>query len=180
MDSFEIKNISLKDKIPLSIQDNNGNNLIHLTILDNGNNCELIRLEFIKFLYSENVNPDAPNRENITPLLYACERQYTTIVKYLIDIGVDINYVNFNNNALSLFKNMIKNYRPIIQKSLLSRYKEIKQKIIFIKVLKKKYLKKLLNKCQVKKCSFAPELIFIIQTIENSVGTSVDAKNIVY
>ena len=58
MDIFEIKNISLRDKIPLSIQDNNGNNLIHIAILDNGNNCELVRLEFIKFLYSENVNPD--------------------------------------------------------------------------------------------------------------------------
>ena len=178
MDTFEIKNISLKDKIPLSIQDNNGNNLIHLTILDNNNNCELIRLEFIKFLYSENVNPDAPNRDNITPLLYACERQYTTIVKYLIEIGVDINYAdNFNNNAYHyLFGSMIKNYRPIIQKSLFPRYKEIDtKKINFIKGIKKEIFEKILNPGNV----ITPELTSIIQTIENSVGTSVDAKNIV-
>lgn len=178
MDSFEIKNKSLKDKIPLSVQDNNGNNLIHLTIIDNSNNCELVRLEFIKFLYSENVNPDAPNRENITPLLYACERQYITIVKYLIDIGVDINYTdNFNNNAYHyLFGSMIKNYKPIIQKSLFPRYKEINtEKIDFIKNVKREIFQNILNPGNV----IVPELISIIQTIKNSIGTSIDAKNIV-
>ena len=182
MDSFEIKNKSLTDKIPLSVQDNNGNNLIHLTILNNGTNCELIRLQFIKFLYSENVNPDAPNRENITPLLYACERQYTTIVKYLIDIGVDINYVdNFNNNAYHyLFGSMIKNYNPIIKKSLFPRYKEINsKKIDLIKRIKKQLFEKVLNQTTGGKTNIAPELTSIIQTIENSIGTSVDAKNIV-
>jgi hypothetical protein len=182
MDSFEIKNKSLTDKIPLSVQDNNGNNLIHLTILNNGTNCELIRLQFIKFLYSENVNPDAPNRENITPLLYACERQYTTIVKYLIDIGVDINYVdNFNNNAYHyLFGSMIKNYNPIIKKSLFPRYKEINsKKIDLIKRIKKELFEKVLNQTTGAETNIAPELTSIIQTIENSIGTSVDAKNIV-
>ena len=177
MDTFEIKNISLRDKIPLSIQDNNGNNLIHIAILDNGNNCELVRLEFIKFLYSENVNPDAPNRENITPLLYACERQYTSIIKYLIQVGVDINYKdNFNNNAYHyLFGSMIKNYNPIIQKSLFPRYKEIDtSKLEFIKSIKKDIFNKILKSDEL----IAPELTSIIQTIENSIGTSVDAKKI--
>lgn len=62
MDTFEIKNYSLINKIPLSVQNNNGNNLIHNTILDNGSNSELIRLEFIRFLYNENVNPDADRK----------------------------------------------------------------------------------------------------------------------
>ena len=178
MDTFEIKNISLRDKIPLSIQDNNGNNLIHIAILDNGNNSELVRLEFIKFLYSENVNPDAPNRDNITPLLYACERQYASIVKYLIEIGVDINYAdNFNNNAYHyLFGSMIKNYNPIIQKSLFPRYKEIDtKKIEFIKSIKQEIFKKVLKPSD----AIAPELTSILQTIEKSIGTSVEAKNIV-
>tara|TARA_Y100000591_G_scaffold332400_1_gene369567 strand:+ start:8178 stop:13562 length:5385 start_codon:yes stop_codon:yes gene_type:complete len=178
MDTFEIKNISLRDKIPLSIQDNNGNNLIHIAILDNGNNSELVRLEFIKFLYNENVNPDAPNRENITPLLYACERQYASIVEYLIEIGVDINYAdNFNNNAYHyLFGSMIKNYNPIIQKSLFPRYKEIDtKKIEFIKSIKKQIFNKVLKQGD----NIAPELTSILQTIENSIGTSVEAKNIV-
>ncbi len=100
MDIFEIKNFSLVNKIPLSVIDNMGNNLIHTTILDSGNNSELVRLEFIKFLYSENVNPDAPNKENITPLLLACSKQLCKIVNYLVNIGVDVNYAdNFNNNA---------------------------------------------------------------------------------
>lgn len=178
MDTFEIKNESLINKIPLSVQNSDGNNLIHMTILNNENNSELVRLEFIKFLYSENVNPDAPNKENITPLLYACERQYTTIVKYLIDIDVDINYAdNFNNNAYHyLFGSMIKNYNPIVQKSLFPRYKEIdSKKIEFIKNIKKEIFSKILKPEE----NIAPELTSIIQTIENSIGTSVDAKNIV-
>ena len=176
MDTFEIKNRSLIDKIPLSVQNSDGNNLIHMTILNNGN--ELVKLEFIKFLYSENVNPDSPNKENITPLLYACERQLITIVKYLIDIGVDINYAdNFNNNAYHyLFGSMIKNYNPIVQKSLFPRYKEIdSKKIEFIKDIKKEIFSKILKPGE----NIAPELTSIIQTITNSIGTSDDAKNIV-
>jgi len=182
MDTFEIKNISLRDKIPLSVQDSNSNNLIHIAILDSGSNCELVRLEFIKFLYSENVNPDSPNKENITPLLYACERQYTTIVKYLIDIGVDINYADsFNNNAYHyLFGSMIKNYNPIIQKSLFPRYKEIDtKKIEFIKEIKRQIFENVLKPKVGENNVIAPELTSIIQTIKNSIGTSVDAKNIV-
>ena len=57
------------NKIPLSVQNNDGNNLIHLTIMYTGNKSELNKLDFIKFLYNENVNPDAPNKDNTTPLL---------------------------------------------------------------------------------------------------------------
>ena len=175
MDTFEIKNYSLINKIPLSVQDNNGNNLIHHTILDNGSNSELIRLEFIRFLYNENVNPDAPNRDNITPLLYACSKQYTTIVNYLIKIGVDINYVdNFGNNSYHyLFGSIIKNYNPIVQKSLFPRYKEVDEsKLEFIKNLKKDLFEKVLQKGE------APELESIISTIKLSVGNSNEAKKI--
>lgn len=176
MDTFEIKNYSLINKIPLSVQDNNGNNLIHHTILDNGSNSELIRLEFIRFLYNENVNPDAPNRDNITPLLYACSKQYTTIVNYLIKIGVDINYVdNFGNNSYHyLFGSIIKNYNPIVQKSLFPRYKEVDEsKLDFIKNLKKKLFETVLQQGE------SPELESIINTIKLSIGNSNEAKKIV-
>jgi len=178
MDSFEIKNFSLMQKIPLSVQDPNGNNLIHMTILDNGNNCELVRLEFIKFLYSENVNPDAPNKDNITPLLYACSKQFTTIVKYLINIGVDVNYAdNFSNNAYHyLFGSMIKDYNQVIPKSLFPKYKEIDDdKLQFIKDIKKNIFNLVLKKDNI----IAPELQNILNTIRLSIGNNVDAKNIV-
>ena len=114
--------------------------------------------------------------------LNACERQFTTIVKYLIEIGVDINYVdNFNNNAYHyLFGSMIKNYNPIIPKSLFPRYKEINtKKIEFIKNTKKQIFNKVLNQQVDDNKVIAPELTSIIETIEKSVGTSVDAKKIV-
>ena len=192
MDIFEIKNFSLMNKISLSVVDNMGNNLIHNTILDSGNNSELVRLEFIKFLYSENVNPDAPNEENVTPLLLACSKQLCKIVNYLVDIGVDVNYAdNFNNNAYHyLFGSMIGNYKPIIQKSLFPRYKEIDdEKIESIKEIKKNIFENVLNiedksgtssvPSSVPGKKITPELENIIETIKLSIGTSVDAKNLV-
>ena len=64
----------------------------------------------IKYLYNENTNPDAPNNNNITPLHLACMKQYINIIKFLIDIGVDINYQdNFGNTPLHrLFSGNIK------------------------------------------------------------------------
>jgi hypothetical protein len=173
MDTFEIKNFSLINKIPLSVQDNNGNNLIHHTILNSSNNTELQRLNFIKFLYNENVNPDAPNKDNITPLLYACMKQYKLITEYLINIGVDINYRdNFNNNSYNyLFSSMIKNYNVMKQKSIIPAIKEIDQSKIN---LLKNHRKDLWEKIK-----YHPALNSIIQTIKKSIGSNIDAYNII-
>lgn len=121
MDIFEIKIFSIKHKIPLSIQDNNGNNLIHHCIKLNGKQNEIERLNLIKSLYNENVNPDAPNKDNITPIHIACSKQYYQIIKYLIEIGVNINYVdNFNNNLYHyLFGSILKSYNEFKQKSII-------------------------------------------------------------
>jgi hypothetical protein len=127
MDIFEIKNFVLINKIPLSVQDNDGNNLIHIAIDSSSSKTEIHRLNFIKSLYHENVNPDAPNKNNVTPLLLACKKQYIKIIEYLIEIGVDINYYdNFKNNAYNyLFSSMIKNYKKKEKKPLFAITKKI-------------------------------------------------------
>lgn len=177
MDTFEIKNYSLINKIPLSVQNNDGNNLIHLTIINTSLKSEIHRLEFIKFLFNENVNPDAPNKDNVTPLLLACSYQFEKIVKYLIDIGADINYVdNFNNNAYHyLFAGMIKNYKPIKQKSIIPIQKEIDfGKINLIKDIKKQIFNNVLKNGN----SLVPEINAIIETVKNTVASNINAKKL--
>ena len=96
-DIDEIKLYSTINKIPLGICTINGNNLIHNTILNNDNlKSEFNKLNIIKFLVQNEVNPDQPNQENKTPLHLACAQQYSSIVKYLLDIGVNPNYKDDN------------------------------------------------------------------------------------
>jgi ankyrin repeat protein len=58
----------------------------------------------IKFLCNENINPDAPNINNITPVHIACSKQFYSIVKFFISIKVNINYQdNYGNTALHIF-----------------------------------------------------------------------------
>ncbi len=111
MDINEVKQQVLKEQFPYNIVDNNNNTLIHRVLLENDlTKTENQRLQMIKFLYSENVNPDGPNNNNLTPLHIACNKQYLNIIKYLIEIGVDINYQdNFGNTPLHrLFTGNIK------------------------------------------------------------------------
>ena len=93
LNTMTLKNYSIMKKIPLHITNENGNNLIHhilllpdVKILDNQ------RLNFIKFLVNENVNPDEPNNKNQTPLHIACLKNFKGVVSYLVDLGVNINY----------------------------------------------------------------------------------------
>ncbi len=111
MDINEVKQFILREQIPYNVIDNNNNTLIHRVLLENDlTKTENQRLQMIKFLYSENVNPDGPNNNNFTPFHIACSKQYLNIIKYLIDIGVDVNYQdNFGNTPLHrLFTGNIK------------------------------------------------------------------------
>ncbi len=98
MDTFELKNFSAINKIPLSIIDEDGNNLIHKILKsDNPLKSEILRLNVIKFLVSNGANPDMPNSDNNTPLHIACEKQYCEIISYLLELGVDPNYQDNTN-----------------------------------------------------------------------------------
>ena len=115
MDTQELQNAMTRFQIPLNITDSFGNNLIHLT-LDNetAQKNEANRLNFIKFLVNNNVNPDAPNKDNNTPLHLAAKYQFAEIIKYLLELGVNPNYMDslgntpfhyFLNGKLKRFKN---------------------------------------------------------------------------
>jgi ankyrin repeat protein len=93
MDTQEIKQFSIVHNVPLNVSDTNGENLIHKAInIENILKKEFHRLNIIKFLIQNDVNPDKPNKENQTPLHLACKMQYADIVKYLIETGVNVNY----------------------------------------------------------------------------------------
>lgn len=99
MDTQEIMQYSLINKIPLSVTlPSSGNNLIH-EILSNDDKLknEFNKLNVIKFLVQNDVNPDEPNKENQTPIHIACQKQYNDIVEFLInECEVSLNYKDNN------------------------------------------------------------------------------------
>jgi hypothetical protein len=77
MDTQLLIQYSLVNNIPLGIQLPNGNNLIHQVLLNNDKlKTEFNKLNVIKFLVQNEVNPDEPNRDNQTPIHIACQKQY--------------------------------------------------------------------------------------------------------
>jgi hypothetical protein len=68
MNSESIKQFSLVNKISLNVKDPEYNNLIHKVLLDDNKKSEYQRLNMIKFLVNENINPDEPMK--IISLLY--------------------------------------------------------------------------------------------------------------
>lgn len=94
MDTQKLKEFTISRNIQLNVEDSNtGDNLMHKVInMVNNKVKEFHKLNMVKFLYTNGVNPDEPNKENITPLHLACKFQYTSIASYLVSLGVDINY----------------------------------------------------------------------------------------
>ena len=101
MDTQKIKQFSITSSINLNInEDKTGENLIH-KVLKSSNllKKEFHRLNVIKFLVQNGVNPDQPNSENQTPLHLACKNQYNLIVEYLMSLRVNGNFQD--NNGLT-------------------------------------------------------------------------------
>jgi ankyrin repeat protein len=91
---YNLKKISLTDKIPLDVSiEEDGSNLIH-HILKKPSNSQNQKINLIKFLIENNVNPDQPDINNNTPLHYACQNQEDEIIKYLLEIGCNPNFKN--------------------------------------------------------------------------------------
>lgn len=102
LDTHELLQFSLINQIPLNYENEDGECLIHHVVdIDPRKASEHSKLNVIKFLVQNGVNPDKPNKYNQTPLHLACSQQYPIIVKYLLEIGVNPNYQD--NMGLSPF-----------------------------------------------------------------------------
>ena len=171
MNTDEILQFNLKYNVPLSVTDNNGNNLIHRVLLDsNSFNNEIKRLNMIRFLVENRVNPDLPNKDNMTPLHLACVEQFEEVILFLIKLGVNINYQdNSGNSALHyLLSGKIKEYVNTEKKPLIKKPKknvEKKQKLFL--QLKKEIWEKIRNN------DFIESLT---KTLENSIKEDESTK----
>ena len=94
---LEIDNLlhyAFMNDIPLNTTNDKKENLIH-EILNIEKVSEISKLNAIKSLVFNKINPDLANKENITPLHLACKYQYENIVEYLIsECNVNINSID--------------------------------------------------------------------------------------
>ena len=93
LNTYELQQYSLLNQIPFDVCEQEGENLIHTVInINNKKASQHVKLNIIKFLVQKGVNPDKPNKYNQTPLHLACRLQLDTIIDYLIDLKVNVNY----------------------------------------------------------------------------------------
>ena len=165
---------SLQKKIPLSVRDNKGNNLIHHVISKSDKAInEIKKLNIIKYLINNNVNPNAPNEENQTPLHLACKKQKKRLIEYLIDVGVNVNHIdNYGNTCLHyLTAGLIGTWKDKSKKPLIKKPKKnVSKKYKALSILKKKVWD------EVKDSQF---LKLINNTLEASIGNSNTSMEIV-
>lgn len=171
MDTQQIKQFSMINNVPLNVDDINGENLIHKAInIENILKKEFHRLNVIKFLVQNSVNPDKPNKDNQTPLHLACKYQYADIIEYLVSLDVDLNYKD--NFGCSPFHYVLQG-----QIKLMDPDREIRD---FIPAPKKIDLEKKNKLIEIKK-----ELWNVIKdspfiaSIQNTVGNSIYSDKII-
>ena len=93
LDTHELLQYSLVNQVPLDFINDDGECLIHEVInIDPRKASEHAKLNVIKFLVQNKVNPDKPNKHNQTPLHIACGLQLELIVNYLLSLDVNSNY----------------------------------------------------------------------------------------
>jgi hypothetical protein len=95
LDTNELLRFSLTNQISFDVTNEDGDCLIHEVInIDNRKASQHVKLNVIKFLVQNGINPDTPNKMNQTPLHLACHLQLDLIVKYLLEINVNPNYTD--------------------------------------------------------------------------------------
>ncbi len=174
MNVSELSQFMMINMIPYSIVDMMGNTLIHKVISDiDVTKTEYQRLVMIKFLYNENVNPDAPNNMNLTPLHLACIKQYKDIINFLLEIGVDVNYKdNFGNTPLHrLMTGNIIPEEKITQGNLIPASKKVDNKMMEL------WKQERSNIWEEIKTS--PFIQAIDKTLQSSIGSEEEEKNVV-
>jgi hypothetical protein len=122
LSTTELLKYSLINRISLNQFNEDGENLIHVLLNINPYKLnEETMLYILKFLIENDVNPDKPNKNNITPLHIACDNQYHSIVEYLLKIGVDSNATDNTGNTpfYYLLSGKIRN-KPDEKKSMLT------------------------------------------------------------
>lgn len=102
LDTHELLQYSLVNQIPLDYTNSDGECLIHEVInIDGRKASEHVKLNVIKFLIQNRVNPDKSNKNNQTPLHLACIQQLSVIIEYLLGLGVNPNFQdNMGNTPL--------------------------------------------------------------------------------
>lgn len=95
LDTNDLLRYSLANQIPFDVTNEDGDCLIHEVInIDKRKASQHVKLNVIKFLVQNGVNPDTPNKMNQTPLHLACHLQLDVIVAYLLEINVNPNYTD--------------------------------------------------------------------------------------
>ena len=95
LDTNELLQYSFNNQIPFDVINDTGDCLIHEVIkMDIRKTNQTSKLNIIKFLVQNSVNPDSPNKMNQTPLHLACNYQLDLIVEYLLSINVNPNYTD--------------------------------------------------------------------------------------
>ena len=172
MNIYDIKQYVMIDYISLAVVDKDGNNLIHAVLLntESDTKTEQQRLNMIEYLYNENVNPNAMNSKNLTPLHIACTKQYYTIVKFLLEKGVDANYKDNNGNTPfhSLLSGKIKIEEKKEHGIIIPKSKKLDMPRV-------EYFKELRNNIW-KEIKDSPYLLAISNTIENTISSSNECK----
>ena len=173
MDTQEIKQFSIISSINLNVdEDSTGDNLIHKVLTSNNLlKKEFHRLNVIKFLVQNGVNPDKPNRENQTALHLACRFQYNLIVEYLVSLGVDGNFQD--NNGLTPLHYALQGKIELYEEP--KEPKEFIQKPKSVDFEKKESLLEL-KKLIWEKIKNEPFLQLLSNTIDKSIFSDLDIK----
>ena len=141
---IEKNTIDFLPKQYLNILNKNNQNLIHLILEDDFTLSKTLKYKLIYSLIINNVSYDLPDSNGNTPLLLACKKKLTNIVKLLLNYNVDINRKNLDGEfpLLYLILGKEKKCNPLKVKNLINQKKEIKEKniknlsIIITKILK--------------------------------------------